>query len=67
MARSYAPDLIVPAVPMTPMRPASRRRDRGARAGLDDADHRQRTARRASVPSACAVAVLQAMTIALTS
>ena len=39
MARSYAPDLIVPTVPMTPMCPRSRRRDGGARARLDDADH----------------------------
>ena len=42
MARSYAPDLMVPAVPITPMSPRRGRRDRGARAGLDDADHRHR-------------------------
>ena len=66
MARSYAPDLIVPAVPMTPMCPRPRGGYRRSRAGLDDADHRHVDSSPRSMSSACAVAVLHAMTMLLT-
>ena len=36
----YAPEAIVPTVPIAPTRPDARRRGRGADAGFDDADDR---------------------------
>jgi hypothetical protein len=41
MARSYAPPCTVPSVASTAMRPLALACAGGARAGLDDADHRQ--------------------------
>ena len=65
MARSYAPDLIVPTVPMTPMCPprvaATAARAPGSTTPITGMSSSSRSA-----ASACAVAVLHAMTMLFT-